>query len=182
MSNLQVGIAERLAGAGSRVQPEACCHLRAVTTACGHIFAAFLGGTPLTYRTLHHKSTVLVPSEGTLWFSMQNPSGYMSVQVRIQNRIAMQQRASRAASNDEDSEGTLEAEQGGALKREADNGSAPVGPPPIRRKLNRAIWDTMEHRFDDMQLSLWEGKLAVRLGHMYLNMSVVELCLCGAVG
>lgn len=97
------------------------------------------------------------------------------MQVRIQNRIAMQQRASRAASNDEDSEGTLEAEQGGGSKREADNGSAPMGPPPVRRKLNRAIWDTMEHRFDDMQLSLWKGKTVVRLAHMSLNPSVPEL-------
>lgn len=97
------------------------------------------------------------------------------MQVRIQNRIAMQQRASRAASNDEDSEGTLDAEHaGGGAKREVDNSNAPAGPPPVRRKLNRALWDTMEHRFDAMQLSLWEGICKVGSGSHDVETCVAE--------
>eukprot|EP00892_Ulva_mutabilis_P000580 jgi/Ulvmu1/10522/UM064_0060.1 len=77
----------------------------------------------------------------------------------------MQQRASRAASNDDDSEGTQDAEQGGgASKREADASSAPCGPPAVRQKLNRPLWDTMDHRFDEMQSSLWQSAVTVWSG------------------
>lgn len=89
------------------------------------------------------------------------------MQVRIQNRIAMQQRASRAASNDDDSEGTHDAEHGGAgSKREADASSAPGAPPAVRRKLNRPLWDTMENQFDQMQPSLWQSTVQVRFDHV----------------